>query len=75
MCERQIFNNPFFETMKNLLTVMIDKSSNVLFDDDGEKLFDFAFKLIFDLVSLTSENKHLLDLTKNLLNMLNFNDG
>jgi len=75
MCERQIFNNPFFETMKNLLTVMIDKSPNALFDDDDEKLFDFAFKLIFDLVSLTSENKHLLDLTKNLLNMLNFNDG
>ena len=76
MCERQVFSNPFFESMKNLLSVMIEKSPGVLFDHeaDSEKLFDFTFKLVFDLSAMTTENKHLLELTKSLLSMLNCND-
>jgi hypothetical protein len=77
MCERQIFSNPFFESMKNILNTMVDKVPEELepHNEDSDHVFNFTYRMIFDLAALSTENKYLLDLTKVMLNMLNRNDN
>jgi hypothetical protein len=41
----------------------------------SEHVFNFTYRMIFDLAAMSTENKYLLDLTKTMLNMLNRNDN
>jgi hypothetical protein len=64
MCERQIFNNSFFSCTKQMLELVISKAPELLLlEEYSPKLYDFMERMIFDLISMTSENKQLSQLT------------
>ncbi|CDW78148.1 ubiquitin carboxyl-terminal hydrolase family protein [Stylonychia lemnae] len=78
LTEKSIFNNNFFETTKILVDTLIQNAPEVLQDSESNQnqlLFDFLRRLIFDLLSMTTENKQLLEMTKLLLRMIDLNDA
>lgn len=64
MCERHIFHNSFFSCTKQMLELVICKAPELLLlEEYSPKLYDFMERMIFDLISMTSENKQLGQLT------------
>jgi len=58
--ERQIFNNSFFKFTQRLMELCISSSSPLL--QEGEVLYSFMEKVLFELLAKTSENKQIKDM-------------
>jgi len=70
--ERQVFNAGFFEALKEMIETLMTKEPQLISDDteENDQLFNFMERLIFDILSMTSENKQLIELTKLYTQML-----
>jgi hypothetical protein len=64
--ERQIFNSGYFEAVKGMLKTLILTNPEAIVSDteETEKMFSFVEKLIFDVLSMTADNKSLLEITR-----------
>ena len=70
--ERQVFDAGFFEALKEMIETLMTKEPQLISDDteENDQLFNFMERLIFDILSMTSENKQLIELTKLYTQML-----
>jgi hypothetical protein len=71
-----LYNAGFYEAIKGLLQTLLDNNPDFFSVDnmpDNEGVFLFMEKLIFEILAMTTENKHLIDIVKQYMSMLQKN--
>ena len=74
--ERQLYNAGFYESIKGLLQTLLEVDPDYFSlenQDANQGMFDFMTRLTFDILSMTTENKQLIDIVKLFMGMLQRN--